>query len=129
VSDRGLLGRLRSGRRSVDQTASIAANVSELLNARQGLAETAPAFGVVDFNDVVHNMDARNPDGLRTLQHSIRATLLEHEPRLQSVTVRQVPAEDPLLIRFEVVGRLTSDRRTLVRLHTELRAGGVFTVK
>lgn len=125
MSDRGLLGRLRSGRRSVDQTASIAANVSELLNARQGLAETAPAFGVVDFNDVVHNM----PDALRVMQQSIRATLIEHEPRLQSVTVRQVPAEDPLSIRFEVVGRLTSDRRTLVRLHTELRAGGVFSVK
>lgn len=125
MSDRGLLGRLRSGRRSVDQTVSIAANVAELLNARQGLAETAPTFGVVDFNDVVHAM----PDGLRALQQSIRATLLEHEPRLQSVTVRQVPADDPLSIRFEVVGRLASDRRTLVRLHTELRAGGVFVVK
>lgn len=79
---------------------------------------------MIDFNDVVHNL----PDAIRALQQSIRATILEHEPRLGSVTVRHLPAESSLGLRFEVVGRLASDRRSVIRLHTELRAGGMFVV-
>lgn len=124
MSDRGLLSRLRAGRRSVDLVASIAAHLRELLNARQGLSETVPTFGIIDFNDVVHTL----PDGIRTLQSSIRAAILEHEPRLQSVTVRAIESPSSLSIRFEVLGRLANDRRTMVRMHTELRAGGLFVV-
>lgn len=124
MSDRGLLSRLAVGRRSVDPAASIAEHLRVLLNARQGHSETAPSFGVVDLNDVMHNL----PDGLRTLQASIRAAITEHEPRLTGVTVRAVESASPLTLRFEVVGRLASDRREVVRLHTELRAGGVFVV-
>jgi type VI secretion system protein len=125
MSDRGLLSRLSAGRRSSDTAASIAAHLNELLNARQGLSESVSSYGVVDFNDVVHTI----PDGVRTLAHSIRAAITEHEPRLQSVAVRLVPSEDPLTLRFEIVGRLASDRRTVVRLHTEMRAGGLFVVE
>jgi type VI secretion system protein len=124
VSDRGLLSRLSAGRRSVDQVSSIGAHLQELLNARQGLSDCAPSFGIVDFNDVVHTM----PDGLRVLASSIRAAIVEHEPRLQSVNVRFVESPEPLSIRFEITGRLASDRREVVRVHTELRPGGLFVV-
>ena len=125
MSDRGVLSRLRAGRRSVDPAASIAAHLRELLNARQGLSETVPDYGVVDFNDVVHTL----PDGLRGLQNALRATIAEHEPRLQNVAVRHVPSTDALSVRFEVSGRLTSDKRSIVRLHTELRAGGLVVIE
>jgi type VI secretion system protein len=124
VSDRGLLSRLAAGRRSVDTAASIAAHLSEILNARQGLSETVPGFGIVDFNDVVHTL----PNGLRALQASIRAAIADHEPRLQGVTVRFAESSDTLSVRFEITGRLASDRGQVVRVHTELRAGGVFVV-
>ena len=124
MSDRGLLSRLSAGRRSVDQVASIAAHLRELLNARQGHSETVPSFGIVDFNDVVHTL----PDGLRALQASIRAAIVEHEPRLQGVNVRMVESTNPLTVCFEITGRLAEDRRSVVRVHTELRAGGLFVV-
>ncbi|HMI94329.1 MAG TPA: type VI secretion system baseplate subunit TssE [Polyangiales bacterium] len=125
MSDRGLLSRLGAGQRSADTLASIAAHLRELLNARQGLSESVGSYGIVDFNDVVHTL----PDGVRTLQHSIRAAILEHEPRLNSVAVRAIPGEDALSLRFEITGRLASDRRTVVRLHTEMRCGGLFVVE
>ena len=124
-SDRGLLSRLSAGKRSSDQLASIAAHLRELLNARQGLSESVGSYGIMDFNDVVHTM----PDGIRALQHSIRAAILEHEPRLNSVAVRAVQGEDPLTLRFEITGRLASDRKAVVRLHTHLRCGGQFVVE
>jgi len=125
MGERGLLSRLQAGRRSTDPAASIAAHVAELLNARRGCSETAPSYGVVDFNDVVHTM----PDGLRTLLRSIRDTILEHEPRLQHVSVRPVPSDDPLTLEFEVTGRLAEDPRQRLRLHTQLRSGGMFVVQ
>ena len=124
MSDRGLLSRLGAGRRSSDQLASIAEHLRELLNARQGLSESVGSYGIVDFNDVVHTI----PDGVRTLQHSIRAAITEHEPRLTNVAVRAVAGDDPLTLRFEIVGRLASDKRTVVRMHTEMRCGGIFVV-
>lgn len=125
MSDRGLLSRLAAGRRSVDPVASIAEHLREILNARQGLSESVPGFGIVDFNDVVHTL----PDGLRALQSSIRAAIAEHEPRLQSVTVRFAESPDALTVCFEITGRLASDRGQVVRVHTELRPGGVFVVE
>jgi type VI secretion system lysozyme-like protein len=80
---------------------------------------------VLDFNDVVHNM----PDAVRHLQQSIRATIVEHEPRLQNVSVRFVPAEDPLTLQFEILARLASDKQSLVRMRTRVRPGGRFVVE
>ena len=70
---------------------AIIEHLSDLLNSHQGHSCTVPQFGVLDFNDVVHNM----PDAIRHLQQSIRATIVEHEHRLQNVSVRLVPARGP----------------------------------
>ena len=121
----GLLQRIKTGARRSDNASSIASHLAELLNARQGLSATAPGYGVVDFNDVVHTL----PDGVRLLQQSIRSTILEHEPRLEHVRVRHVAVPDSLVMHFEISGRLTDGSRAVVRLHTELRPGGLFVVE
>ena len=122
---RGLLGRLGTGQRRGDPLSAIIVHLSDLLNSHQGHSCTVPEFGVLDFNDVVHNM----PDAVRHLQQSIRATIVEHESRLQNVSVRFVPAEDPLTLQFEILARLSSDRQSLVRMRTRVRPGGRFVVE
>jgi type VI secretion system protein len=122
---RGLLGRLGTGQRRGDPLSQIIVHLSDLLNSHQGHSSTVPGFGVLDFNDVVHNM----PDAVRHLQQSIRATIVEHEPRLQNVNVRFVPAEDPLTLQFEILARLASDKQSLVRMRTRVRPGGQFVVE
>jgi type VI secretion system protein len=122
---RGLLGRLSSGQRKAEPLSAIVAHLSDLLNSHQGHSSTVPSFGVLDFNDVVHNL----PDAVRHLQQSIRATIVAHEPRLQNVNVRFVPSDDPLTLQFEIVGRLASDRQSLVRMKTRVRPGGRIVVE
>jgi type VI secretion system protein len=122
---RGLLGRLATGQRRAEPLPAIVAHLSDLLNSHQGHSCTVPAFGVLDFNDVVHNL----PDAVRHLQQSIRATIIAHEPRLQNVNVRFVPGDDPLVLQFEIVARLASDRHSLVRMKTRVRPGGQIVVE
>lgn len=124
MSGRGLLSRLSSGHRRSDPTTSVAEHLRTLLNSRNGLSATVPGYGLVDFNDVVHNF----PDGVRVIQHSIRDAILRYEPRLQNVSVRHVESSDGLTLAFEIVGRLADDRRSVVRLRTQLNHGGVFSV-
>ncbi|MGD8860671.1 MAG: type VI secretion system baseplate subunit TssE [Myxococcales bacterium] len=121
---RGLLSRIGSRQTRSDPLASIASHLAELLNARQGLSATVPDYGVVDFNDVVHTL----PDGVRVLQQSIRQTILEHEPRLEHVRVRHVAMPDSTSLHFEITGRLADGSREVIRVHTELRAGGHYVV-
>jgi type VI secretion system protein len=125
VAVRGLLGRLGTGQRRADVLSAIIEHLSDLLNSHQGHSSTVPQFGVLDFNDVVHNM----PDAIRHLQQSIRATIIEHEHRLQNVSVRLVPTQDPLTLQFEILARLASDRQSLVRMRTRVRPGGQFVVE
>ena len=56
---------------------------------------------------IEHGFYAVNmPEAIGAIQQSIRATILKYEPRLKNVSVRFVPSEDPLSVRFEVVARL-----------------------
>ncbi len=124
-SGRGLLSRLGTGQRTADPVLAIIAHLTDLLNSHQGQSHTVPTFGVLDFNDIVHNL----PDAVRHLQQSIRATIIDHEPRLSNVTVRFVPMDDPLTLTFEIVARLATDRQSLVRMRTQVRPGGQVTVE
>jgi type VI secretion system protein len=54
--------------------------------------------------------------------------ILKYEPRLKNVSVRYIPDEEPLVLRFEVVARLNDDSRSLVRLRTSMMSGGNFRV-
>ena len=52
-----------------------------------------------------------------------------YEPRLRNVSVRTVPSDDPLMLTFEISGRLVGDRRRgVVRLRSEMTHGGRVTV-
>jgi type VI secretion system protein len=125
VSGRGLLSRVASPAHAGDETASIVEHLRVLLNARQGSAPSAPSFGVLDFSDVVHSM----PGAAQALVKSIRATILEHEPRLRNVSVRHVTESGELVLRFEISAQLAEGRagRTL-RFATTVRPGGRFDV-
>lgn len=124
MGGRGLLARLASGERTTHTAASVAEHLRTLLNSRNGLSATVPGYGLVDFNDVVHNF----PDSVRVLQQSIRDAISKYEPRLQNVSVRHVATDDVTTMAFEIVGRLADDRRSVVRLRTQLRHGGAFSV-
>ena len=123
-SSRGLLSRLASGSRQNDTVSSVVDHLRDMLNTPRGESITCPDFGLVDFSDVCHNM----PEAIGAIQQSIRATILKYEPRLRNVSVRYVPSEDPLALRFEVVARLADSRRSVVRLRTSMNTGGHMTV-
>jgi type VI secretion system protein len=125
MSGRGLLSRVATSSPPGDEVAAIVEHLRVLLNTRQGEAPSAPAFGVLDFSDVVHAM----PGVAQALVRSIRATILEHEPRLRSVMVRHVTESGELLLRFEISAQLADGRagRTL-RFATTVRPGGRFDV-
>ena len=125
MSHRGLLTRLATGERKADVVSSVVDHLRAMLNTRMGESVTVPDFGLVDFSDVCHTM----PESIGAIQQSIRATILKYEPRLRNVSVRFVPTEDPLQLRFEVVARLADARRSVVRLRTQLSAGGHMRVE
>ncbi len=54
--------------------------------------------------------------------------ILKYEPRLKNVSVRYIPDDEPLVLRFEVVARLNDRSRSLVRLRTQMSSGGTFRV-
>lgn len=119
---RGLLARLGArDARPVDVIDSIASHLRALLNTRRGDCVTATAYGILDFNDVVHEF----PGGVQLLAKSIRTTVIEYEPRLRNVAVRHVPDENPLTLRFEISAQLAEGRTTrTLRFATTVKPGG-----
>lgn len=116
---RGLLGRLAQPGGRPDELESIVAHLHLLLNTRVGEALCAADFGVVDFADVVHNF----PAATQALQQSIRATIMQYEPRLRNVVVQAATSADTLTLAFEISARLRSGPEQ-VRLRTEMMASG-----
>jgi type VI secretion system protein len=127
---RGFLSRLDStgarATRGLDEHDSIVEHLRVLLNARRGNSPAAPDFGIPDFSDLVHNF----PGAVQVLQRAIRETILAFEPRLKQVTVKHVPSEDPLTLRYEIVAQASSPRggRGTFRLNTQMSAGGHINV-
>lgn len=119
---RGLFDRLAAGKREVNAVTSIAAHLTQLLNARQGSVLTDPAYGLPDLTDWVREW----PQGPRKMEQAIAVVIANYEPRLTQVTVRFVPTEATPLLRFQVAARLASDPRKQVRFHTQLDATGRF---
>lgn len=122
---RGLLSRIDAelsvADRDSDEAASIVEHLRVLLNTRRGGSATAPDFGVVDFTELVHAF----PGAVQTLQASIRATVLEYEPRLRNVSVRFLPDEDPLVLRFDITAQMAErGARGVMRFRTQITPGG-----
>lgn len=124
---RGLLSRIGSRGPSVDaanDVESIVEHLRVLLNARRGLSQASPQFGLPEFSDLAHGF----PSSLQSLQRAIRDSILEFEPRLRNVSVRHIPDNDALVLRFEITARLVNWKQAL-KLQTRVVAGGKFDVQ
>ncbi len=112
--------------RTENDVDSVVEHLKGLLNTRQGECPAALDFGVVDFTDLVHAF----PEAIQVLQRSIRATILQYEPRLKNVIVQHVRDDDVLVLKFQITAQLASkSARGAVRLETQLRAGGQISVR
>lgn len=122
---RGILGRLKTGQRQVNDVESIIAHLAVLLNTHNGDSGTAMDFGVPDFTDALHDM----PNQTSSFLDTIRQVILRYEPRLRNVTVRLAPRENPLELNFEISARLNDANRTLLRFQSTVGPGGHFKVR
>jgi type VI secretion system protein len=84
------------------------------------MAPSALTLGVADFSDLA----SVHPGGPQQIAASMRASLLEHEPRLKGVTVRHLPSDGELVLRFEIVAQLAARGGKTLRLSTTVRPGG-----
>jgi type VI secretion system protein len=127
---RGLLSRLDAtglrATRALNEDDSVIEHLRVLLNARRGASPSCPEFGIPDFSDLVHQF----PGAIQTLQRAIRETITTFEPRLRQITVRHVPSEDPLTLRFEITAHSVSARgaRGAFRFNTQMSPGGRMNV-
>jgi type VI secretion system protein len=123
---RALLSRIAGREGSPgDEVAAIVAHLQVLLNTRRGDSVAAPDYGILDFSDLVHEF----PGAISQLTRSIRATIMEYEPRLKSVSVRHLPDEQALTLRFEIAAQLSHGRGTrTLKVATTVRPGGHFEV-
>jgi type VI secretion system protein len=126
---RGLLSRLKTGAAFGDGLGDVSESIGEhlrvLLNTRKGEAVTAPGYGLIDFSELVHTF----PSSIQTLSQSIKATILEYEPRIKTVSVRHVPDENPLVLKFEIQATLAAKgARGTLRFQTQVAPGGQFQV-
>jgi type VI secretion system protein len=124
VAGRGLLSRIAGGGAPPDEAEAIVEHLRALLNTRAGEVPCCPGYGVMDFTDVVHGIPATLP----FLVKSIRTTILENEPRLRNVSVRAVPVEGELALRFEISAQLANEKGRTLRLSTTVRPGGRYDV-
>jgi type VI secretion system protein len=121
---RGLLSRLDAtglkATRALDEHDSIVEHLRVLLNARRGGSPSCPDFGIPDFSDLVHNF----PGAIQVLQRAIRETILAHEPRLRQVTVRHVPDDEPLVLKYEIIAQPARRGGNALRFSTQMSSGG-----
>jgi type VI secretion system protein len=120
MTGRGLLSRIAGDGARLDEVESILAHVRALLNTRRGETPSAPGLGVADFTEVAHAF----PGGLEELARSIRATLLEFEPRLKAVSVSPLPGDGRLILRFLIAAQLSGRSGRVLRMTTTVRPGG-----
>ena len=127
MSGRGLLSRIAAKRPAdpIPELDSIVHHLKVLLNTCIGDSPCAESFGIIDFVDIMHDF----PVAIQVLQRSIRATIIQYELRLININVRAVISDDPMILCFEITGRLANDsRRGVVRLRTELASTGRINV-
>jgi len=83
--------------------ASIKRHLVRLLNTHPGNSQSAPALGLMDFNDATLGTQELN---LRICS-AIRQCIMGYEPRVRRVDVATQPTgPDPLQLRFQVTVHL-----------------------
>lgn len=105
---------------------SVRRNLGRLLNARQGMCETAPDYGLPALTDLTIG----SADYVQRVQEAIRVTVEKYEPRLRRLRVSLAPDEEKrqtLAFRIDavLVGRGGEHR---VWYQTRMTGAGLFDV-
>jgi len=88
------LGRLRR---------SVLENLVQICNTVQGSTQANPDYGMPPMSEAVHSF----PEALGKLERALKQVLRKYEPRLTRVrVVSSHDPEDPLILRFDIKGRL-----------------------
>lgn len=135
-NERSLLERLADPRPDAPRTirqndrqlvASVLDHLAKMLNTRRGNAPVAADYGLPDIVDLVHSF----PDSVRAMEQAIRTTIERHEPRLRSVRVRHIPADDDVFnLHFEVTAVLAgTEKRSSIRFETKVASNGGVSVR
>ncbi len=124
----------RKGRRYVPTTEedidalmeSVRMNLRRLLNARQGMSQAQPDYGLPALVDIA----AGGKDYIQRVQDAVRLTIEKYEPRLRNVRVSPCEEESKSeTLRFRVDAVLVGSSGThRVWYETSLRVGGTFDV-
>ena len=106
--------------RDHDLESAVRANVTRILNTRQGSSLTCPDYGIIELSEIVHDF----PDAIGLMQRAIKSTLAAYEPRLKNVQVRHIKSEDAwsMHLSFEIAGQLVfpNGRREPLRFMANL---------
>ncbi len=107
--------------------AAVLRHLRRLLNTRQGMALSAPDYGVPDFMDALRHL----PESAGEMERAIKASIEKFEPRLHDVEVEYAPEErDVLTLGFVVRARLvTTNEEIGVSFITRVNPDGPVDVK
>ncbi|MEM9383914.1 MAG: type VI secretion system baseplate subunit TssE [Pseudomonadota bacterium] len=135
MGNRALLSRIDSAsdgepiRRhaSASQIANcVVQNLSQLMQMRQGKAQSAPACGLPDFSDWFLTYSNPGPRLCAAIEQMVR----DFEPRLRAVSVSELEEREPGELRFEIRAQLVLGDGQLqpFRAHSLMRRADYFTV-
>lgn len=104
----GPMGRTVGRQRTAERISAIKRHLERLLNACQGCALSSPDYGLPDFNDAV----AGTADLRTRLAASVRAAIVQYEPRVYVRHVRLLPDGDsPTELHFRVDCAIPADHK------------------
>jgi type VI secretion system protein len=110
-------------RRIVD---SVLRHLQRILNTKQGNVPIADDYGIPDFSDFINTL----PRSVGELEKSIRLAIQKYEPRLTAVRVSFIPQEeDRLSLRFQIIGKLSTESKTQVYIETVVDSDGKIEIK
>lgn len=124
MASRGILDRISFGRGDDTVTDRIRAHLHVLLNTRVNNSATVSGYGISDFSEICHNI----PDAIPNLRRSIRNTILRYEPRVTSLTIREVEADELFSVGLEINGRINNSSEKLVHIVVICNSSGRFTL-
>ena len=120
-------------RRIVD---SVIRHLIRILNTKHGNVPIAEDYGTPDFTDFLLNLPRTETDSKKEVENAIRLAIQKYEPRLKGVRVNLIEKEegeedlytDPLTLRFQITGRLSTESRTEVFLETTVDYDGKINI-
>jgi type VI secretion system protein len=97
---------------------AIGQHLNIMLNTRQGMSQTVPDFGTIDFSDIV-----RGHESISKVQDDLRRSIEKYEPRLRDVQVHFTPVEgESFTLHFDIEATVVAgddERLTVFRSSIE----------